>query len=112
MCFFRKKKTVKEKVVNDIDLIKANTQAVDVLLVYAQGQEGLTKKLLELQEKIKYLNPSEEEKIHHLDKKIGDKLGDAKIALSKFSQKGNFEGWERVTAELEIAVAERKAKLI
>ena len=109
--FFRKKKLDKDLVEEDLKIIKQNTQIIDVLLVHADTCEPLVEKLKDLKEKIEFLKPSVKAEVKTADKKIGDKLGDVKIALSKCSAKGEFDGWEKLIREIEIAIAERNVKL-
>lgn len=112
MCFFKKKMTSRQKTVNDIMLIKSNMQAIDVLIAYAEDNAIIKERLLKLQEKIKYLNPIDKDNIQSLDKKIGNKIGDLKIELSKDSNKVDFERVQNALKELEIAVVERQSKVV
>lgn len=109
--FFKKKKIDKDLIDEDLKIIKTNTQIIDILMVHADVCEPLVEKLKELREKIEFLNPSVKAEVKNADKKIGDKLGDIKIALSKCSAKGEFDGWEKLTREIEVAIAERNVKL-
>ena len=112
MGLFKKKKTAKQQVLNDISLIKENSQFIGVLLVYAKEDEQLSKELTALQEKIKYLNPCDNEEILKMDGKIKDKLGDLKIFMNKGSQKNNFSGFEPFLRDIELLIAERNAKIL
>jgi hypothetical protein len=109
--FFRKKKISKDLIDEDLKIIKQNCQIIDVLMVHGDACEPLCEKLKDLREKIEFLNPSTNPDVKNADKKIGDKLGDIKIALSKCSAKGDFEGWEKLVREIEVAIAERNTKL-
>ena len=109
--FFRKKKISKDLSDEDLKIIKQNCQIIDVLMVHGDACEQLCEKLKDLREKIEFLNPSTNPDVKNADKKIGDKLGDIKIALSKCSAKGDFEGWEKLVREIEVAIAERNTKL-
>ncbi len=109
--FFRKKKISKDLIDEDLKIIKQNCQIIDVLMVHADACEPLVEKLKDLREKIEFLNPSTNADVKTADKKIGDKLGDIKITLSKCSAKGDFEGWEKLVREIEVAIAERNTKL-
>ena len=109
--FFRKKKISKDLSDEDLKIIKQNCQIIDVLMVHGDACEPLCEKLKDLREKIEFLNPSTNPDVKNADKKIGDKLGDIKIALSKCSAKGDFEGWEKLVREIEVAIAERNTKL-
>ena len=112
MCFFKKKVTSRQKTVNDIMLIKSNMQAIDVLIAYLEENAEIKERLLKLQEKIKYLNPIDKDNIQALDKKIGGKIGDLKIELSKGKNKLDIERFENELKELEIMVVERQSKTV
>lgn len=64
-------------------LIAANAQMIEVLLVLAKGKEKTISELKSIQDKLKYLSPSTNEKVKIIDEKIKDELGDLKIELNK-----------------------------
>ena len=105
------KKSTKAQVVEDIHLIKGNTQYIDILLVYCKENESLTNELVALQEKIKYLNPCDNEKVQKMDQKIKAKLEECKTLLSQ-SNSNDFSTIAPLLREIEILVAERNAIII
>ena len=109
MCFFHKKKA-SEKAVNDRKLINENAKAVDALIILAEDDEILVKQLQEIQEKIKYLLPSEDDKIYDFDKKIKNLIEDARIALVKAdgetSKKVN-----KALSQIKLTISDRNVKL-
>ena len=113
MCFFRKKKTSKEQVVEDIKLVKSNQQQIRVLWELAEGNDELRQRLSKLKETLTYLNPSESAEIKKLDQQIGDKIEDFKMVLSKAAYKdGEASDWKKYVKELEVLTAERNARII
>lgn len=75
--------TEKEMINESKDLIASNAQFIEVLLVLAKGKENMIRELKEIQDKLKYLTPSANEKVTAIDEKIKDELGDLKIELNK-----------------------------
>lgn len=113
VCLFlvlRKKgggKTQKDVLNESKDLIAANAQSVEVLLVLAEGKEETVKQLKSLQDKLRYLTPSTDEKVKAIDEKIKGELGDLKIELNK---KKEEEKDDKASAHLEnirMKIAER-----
>ena len=101
------KKTEKEILNASKDLIAANTQTIEALLVLARGKENTIKELKAIQDKLRYLSPSTDERVKAIDEKIKGELGDLKIELSK---KKEEEKDEKVSAHLEnvrLKIAER-----
>lgn len=109
MCFF-KKKTPADKTKADRELIEDNSKAVEVLVVLAKTNEPLIATLKELQEKLKYLIPSDDSKIMDIDKSIRNKIGDLRIALNK-ADDGQSKKTEGILTDIQCLIAERNAKL-
>lgn len=77
------KKDERELLLESRRRVGDNAQSVDVLLVLASGKDEMTDKLKALQEKLKYLSPSADEKVKAIDEKIRQALDDVKIELTK-----------------------------
>ena len=106
--FFHKNKDA-QIAKEDRDLIAENSKMIEVLLVLCKGREE-EKALKELEEKMKYLQPSTEDDVLKIDKKIKNQLADLKIALVK--EDGEFtDKVKKELRDLEILVAERNAKI-
>lgn len=82
MCLFKKKKNLAKKNSDDRALIEANSRAISLLMILSEDKE-FNKSLLKLQEELKYLTPSIEDKIYSFDKKIQNLIEDLKIVLTK-----------------------------
>ena len=113
MCFRRKK--VSEKVFDNRELISHNQRAVEALIVLAGDDEELHTELRQLQEKIKYLTPSNEGKVIDCDKKIKNLIEDMRIALVKADKKSEGETLSPKAAsilqQIKLAIADRNARI-
>ena len=90
MCFFRKRKTEREKMLNNKHNAEDMAMSVDILLALAKESDELTKLLKDIQDKIKYFNPSMKDNVLAIDKKIANTLGDLKIEINKGKNKEDF----------------------
>lgn len=84
------------------ELIASNASKVEVLLVLAEGDAELCEKLKKLQDELRYLSPSRNEKVKTVDEKISGVLGDLKIALNKKKEDG-----DKRIEEIRVLIAER-----
>lgn len=111
MCFwfFKKKKPV-DRVKADRDLVETNAKTVEALVILAQGNAEVEAQLRELQEKLKYLIPTEDPKVYDCDKGIRNKLGDLRIALTKADGESSKKVQECIT-EIKLAMADRNVKV-
>ncbi len=101
------KKSERDLLLESRQIIGDNANSVEVLLVLASGKEEMTKTLKDLQEKLKYLSPSADERVKALDMKIKDALGDIKIELTK-SKGGDDSGKaDKYVQEIQVHIAER-----
>lgn len=92
MWFFgKKKKNDTTKILDNKHFIEDMTGSVDVLLAMGRENDELTEILTDIQDKIKYLNPSLSEEVTALDSQISDKLNLMKSEVSKAKQTGNFK---------------------
>lgn len=104
---FKKKKSDKAVVMDSREIVNANAQSVEVLLVLANGKEELVSELKSLQEKLKYLSPSKEEKVQAIDGKIKNLLGDLKIELTKTKGQEGSGKAGKYLEDVRLLVAER-----
>ena len=113
MCFRRKK--VSEKVYDNRELISHNERAVAALIVLAEGDEELIEEFRQLQEKIKYLTPSNNGKVVDCDKKIKNLIEDLRIVLVKADKKSEDEGLSAKASSLlkqiKLTIADRNARI-
>ena len=109
MGLFRKKKPA-EQTKADRELIEDNSKAIDVLIVLAQSNTELIGTLKELQEKLKYLIPSENPKVMDADKAIKNKIDDLRIALNR-TDDGQSKKSAGLLTDIQCLIAERNTKL-
>ena len=111
MWFFKKKKNETEKILENKNFVQDMTSSIDVLLSLGKDSEDLTTILNELQDKVKYFNPSMNEDVLALDKKISNKLGDLKIEINKARTKGEYANAISLANEIkDDLVVERESK--
>lgn len=86
MCFFRKKK-VAEKVKEDRELVEGNSKAIEALIILANNNDVVINELQGLQEKLKYLIPSDNSKVVDYDNfEITSQMKDMSAMTSEFLQ--------------------------
>lgn len=106
--FHRKKAAVKN--LEDRELVESNARSIEALVVLAESNEEVIGDFRALQEKIKYLIPSEDHKIYDFDKKIKNLIEDLRIALVK--EDGEFgKKAKNIMVEIKLAIADRNTKL-
>lgn len=101
------KGTEKEVLYASKDLIASNAQLVEVLLVLAKGKENTIKELKSIQDTLKYLSPSTNEKVKAIDEKIRDGLGDLKIELNKKKDEEKDDKVDACIENIRLKIAER-----
>ena len=109
MCFLRKKKA-SVKTGSDRELISENAKAADALIILAGDNEALVQQLQAMQEKIKYLLPSDDGKINDFDKKIKNLIEDARIALVKADGEASKK-IDNALLQIKLVISDRNAKL-
>lgn len=109
MCFFGKKK-VADKTKADRELIETNSKAIDTLIVLAKSNDELIASLRELQEKLKYLVPTDNSKVVDYDKTIKNKIDDLRIALSK-GDSADSRKVSNLVADINCAISDRNTRL-
>lgn len=108
MLFFKKKK-VADKTKDDRELVAENSKAVDALIILAENDEEIVNELRLLQEKLKYLIPSGDEKVFGFDKTIKGKLGDLRIVLVKAEENCGRKAMQLIT-DIKVVIADRQTK--
>ena len=78
---------------------------VESILVYANGNDELCHRLVELKDNIRFFNPTTNQKVHLVDNKIANKLDDLKIVVAKDNTQ---ETCFRLLEEVEAFVVQRK----
>ena len=103
MLFF-KKKSKAESNKKDRDLIEANSQKMDALIVLAE--EELKQDLGKIKEEIKYIIPLTDDKAYKMDEKMRNLIDDIKIELVKDKSTVKVAN---LIKDLRVMIAERKA---
>lgn len=109
MCFFRKKKAA-VKVKEDRELVEANSKAIEALIILAQNDDVIVNELKGVQEKLKYLVPSDNSKVFDYDKSIKNKIGDLRIVLTKSDGEVTKKANDILT-DIKLAIADRNTRL-
>lgn len=78
---------------------------VESILVYANGNDTLCRRLVEVKENIRFFNPTTNQKVLLVDTKIANKLDDLKILVAKDNTQ---ETCFRVLEEVEAYIVQRK----
>lgn len=69
---------------------------VESILVYANGNDTLCRRLVEVKENIRFFNPTTNQKVLLVDTKIANKLDDLKILVAKDNtQETCFRVWKK-----------------
>lgn len=104
------KKKISVKIGNDRELISENAKAIDSLVILAGSNDALVRQLREIQETLKYLIPSDEDKVYDFDKKIKNLIEDMRIALVKADGETSKKAGD-VLMQLKLAISDRNVKL-
>ncbi len=94
----KNKKTIENMVAN-----------VESIIVYADGNDVLCHRLVELKDNIRFFNPNTNSRVAVVDTKIANKLDDLKIVVAKDNTQ---ETCFRLLEEVEAYVLERKKEEI
>ncbi len=78
---------------------------VESILVYANGNDTLCNRLVEVKDNIRFFNPTTNSKVLLIDNKIANKLDDLKIMVAKDNTQ---ETCFRVLEEIEAYIVQRK----
>lgn len=78
---------------------------VESIIVYANGNDTLCNRLVEVKDNIKFFNPTTNQKVHAVDAKLSNRLDDLKIAVAKDNTQ---ETCLRLLEEVEAYIVQRK----
>ena len=92
-------------IVKNKKFIEKMVANVESILVYANGNDTLCNRLVEVKENIRFFNPTKNEKVLLVDNKIANKLDDLKILVAKDNTQ---ETCFRVLEEIEAYIVQRK----
>lgn len=104
MCFRKRNKS--KLIADDRNLIEANANAVDTLVVLASDNEEVIDALKDIQNKLRYLIASDNAKVYKLDEIIKNQLQDMKLYLNK-PKKVEIEGVKDYIREIEVSIVSR-----
>ncbi len=85
-----------------IEKMVANVESV---IVYADGNDALCHRLVEVKEEIKFFNPTTDKKVQIVDEKLANKIDDLKLLTAKDNTQ---ETCFRVLEEIEAYIIQRK----
>lgn len=106
MGIFGKRKTTDADIKENKYQIESMTGSIEALKVITTNEDVLNK-LNVVQEKIKYMNPTNNKTALSLDKKILDVIGDIKIALIKIKTEDDIAKILADLVHLEMLIADR-----
>ncbi len=78
---------------------------VESIIVYANGNDALCRRLVEIKDDIRFFNPTTNQKVLAVDSKLSNKLDDLKIAVAKDNTQ---EVCMRMLEEVEAFIVQRK----
>ncbi len=78
---------------------------VESIIVYANGNDALCRRLVEVKDNIRFFNPTTNEKVLLTDTKIANRLDDLKLAVAKDNTQ---ETCFRLLEEVEAYIVQRK----
>ena len=85
-----------------IDNMVANVESI---IVYADGNDDLCRRLVEVKDNIRFFNPTTNQKVLAVDAKLANKLDDLKILVAKDNTQ---ETCMRMLEEVEAYIVQRK----
>ena len=107
--YIKKPKEEKEKgsrgVLKNKKSIESMVANVESILVYANGNDELCNRLVEVKDNIRFFNPTTNDKVLVVDTKIANRLDDLKILTAKDNTQ---ETCFRVLEEIEAYIVQRK----
>ncbi len=107
--YFKKPKQQKEEgsrgIIKNKKSIESMVSNVESVLIYANGNDELCNRLVEVKENIRFFNPTTNSKVLAVDAKIANKLDDLKILTAKDNSQ---ETCFRVLEEIEAYIVQRK----
>ena len=99
------------KTMDDRELISENARSIESLIILAKENDELAAELRKIQEKIKYLIPSEDGKVRDFDKKIKAAIEDLRISLVKADPDEPNKKVESHLMQLKLAISDRDVKV-
>ena len=106
-----KKKNKREEILKNKHSAEGLASNVDVLISLARENEEVVDLLEQLQDKVKYFNPTDNKDVLTLDTKISHRIDDLKIAINKAKAKEDYSAVKQEIEDLLYsAVEERIAK--
>ena len=107
MLFFKKKvKETDANIQQNKYAIEEMAGSVDAIVAGMQNDEFI-RRMRDIQEKIKYFNPTCDKRALDLDKKIADLLGDIKIEVVKMKEESAQEKIGGMITRIEMLVPDR-----
>ncbi len=85
--------------------IESMVANVESIIVYANGNDQLCRRLVEVKDNIRFFNPTTNEKVLLVDSKLANRLDDLKIMVAKDNTQ---ETCFRVLEEIEAYIVQRK----
>ena len=85
--------------------IESMVSNVESIIVYANGNDELCRRLVEVKDNIRFFNPTTNEKVLLVDSKLANRLDDLKIMTAKDNTQ---ETCFRVLEEIEAYIVQRK----
>lgn len=78
---------------------------VESIIIYADGNDALCRRLVEIKDDIRFFNPTTSQKVLAVDAKLSNKLDDLKIVVAKDNTQ---EVCMRMLEEVEAFIVQRK----
>ena len=78
---------------------------VESIIIYADGNDALCRRLVEIKDDIRFFNPTTNQKVLAVDAKLSNKLDDLKIGVAKDNTQ---EVCMRMLEEVEAFIVQRK----
>ena len=78
---------------------------VEAIIVYADGNDELCRRLVEVKDNVRFFNPTTNQKVLAVDAKLSNKLDDLKILVAKDNTQ---ETCMRMLEEVEAYIVQRK----
>ena len=85
--------------------IESMVANVESIIVYANGNDELCRRLVEVKDNIRFFNPSTNDKVLLVDSKLANRLDDLKLLAAKDNTQ---ETCFRVLEEIEAYIVQRK----
>ncbi len=99
-----------DKGLNDRNLIEECEKAIDTLIILGEADDELVSNLRVIKEKVKYLVPSNDDKIYEFDRRIKNLIDDMRIALVK-ADRESLKKIKLILADLRLAIVERNSRI-